>query len=117
MIETTECFVHAATPKDDRLAAVTPSGGKRGMLIDAFYAAGVTFAPLSTSVSSELATMLGLGSIVGSLPDGGFAGAVDPSVYMNSIELMIDNLNIDVVVVDAELPKAPHELRKRTCAL
>ncbi|MGC0391397.1 acyl-CoA synthetase (NDP forming) [Bradyrhizobium sp. USDA 241] len=113
LIETTECFVHAAVPKGDRLAAVTLSGGKRGMLIDAFYAAGLNFAPLSPHVSSELAKMLGPGSIVGNPLDAGFAAVVDPSVYMKSIKLMIDDPDIDIVIVDAELPKAPHELRER----
>ena len=31
LIETTECFVHADTPKGNRLAAVSLSGGKRGL--------------------------------------------------------------------------------------
>ncbi|MBB4375235.1 acetyltransferase [Bradyrhizobium sp. cir1] len=113
LIETTECFVHAAVPKGDRLAAVTLSGGKRGMLLDAFYAEGLNFAPLSPHVGSELAKMLGPGSIVGNPLDAGFAAVVDPSVYMKSIKLMIDDPDIDIVIVDAELPKAPHELRER----
>ncbi|UPJ62787.1 acetate--CoA ligase family protein [Bradyrhizobium sp. 191] len=113
LIETTECFVHAAVPKGGRLAAVTLSGGKRGMLIDAFDAAGLNFAPLSPHVSSELAKMLGPGSIVGNPLDAGFAAVVDPTVYMKSIKLMIDDPDIDIVIVDAELPKAPHELRER----
>ncbi|MCK1649998.1 acetate--CoA ligase family protein [Bradyrhizobium sp. 149] len=113
LIETTECFVHAAVPKGDRLAAVTLSGGKRGMLIDAFDAEGLNFAPLSPHVGSELAKMLGPGSIVGNPLDAGFAAVVDPSVYMKSIELMIDDPDIDIVIVDSELPKAPHELRER----
>ncbi|MBR0716262.1 acetate--CoA ligase family protein [Bradyrhizobium liaoningense] len=113
LIETTECFVHAAVPKADRLAAVTLSGGKRGLLIDAFHAAGLNFAPLSKHVSGELAKMLGPGSIVGNPLDAGFAAVVDPSVYMKSIKLMIDDPDIDVVIIDAELPKAPHELRER----
>ncbi|MDN5003036.1 acetate--CoA ligase family protein [Bradyrhizobium sp. GCM10027634] len=113
LIETTECFVHAAVPKGGRLAAVTLSGGKRGMLIDAFHAQGLNFAPLSPHVSSELAKMLGPGSIVGNPLDAGFAAVVDPSVYMKSIKLMIDDPDIDIVIVDAEMPKAPHELRER----
>ncbi|SDH60960.1 acetyltransferase [Bradyrhizobium sp. Rc2d] len=113
LIESTECFVHAVAPRGDRLAAVTLSGGKRGMLIDAFYAAGLNFAPLSPHVSSELAKMLGPGSIVGNPLDAGFAAVVDPSVYMKSIKLMIDDPDIDVVIIDAELPKASHELRER----
>jgi acetyltransferase len=113
LIETTECFVHAAVPKGDRLAAVSLSGGKRGMLIDAFDAAGMAFAPLSPRVSGELAKMLGPGSIVGNPLDAGFAAVVDPSVYMKSIKLMIDDPDIDVVIIDSELPKAPHEVRER----
>lgn len=113
LIETTECFVHAAVPRGGRLAAVTLSGGKRGMLIDAFYAEGLNFAPLSPHVSSELAKMLGPGSIVGNPLDAGFAAVVDPSVYMKSIKLMIDDPDIDIVIVDAEFPKTPHEQRER----
>ncbi|SFJ16575.1 acetate--CoA ligase family protein [Bradyrhizobium sp. Gha] len=113
LIETTECFVHAAVPRGDRLAAVTLSGGKRGMLLDAFYAEGLNFAPLNPHVSSELAKMLGPGSIVGNPLDAGFAAVVDPSVYMKSIKLMIDDPDIDIVIVDAEFPKAPHEQRER----
>lgn len=113
LIETTECFVHADPPKGDRLAAVTLSGGKRGLLIDAFHSAGLNFAPLSKDASEKLAKMLGPGSIVGNPLDAGFAAVVDPSVYMQSIGIMIDDPDTDIVIIDAELPKAPHELRER----
>lgn len=113
LIETTECFVHADPPKSNRLAAVSLSGGKRGLLIDAFHSAGLNFAPLSASATEKLAKMLGPGSIVGNPLDAGFAAAVDPSVYMQSIKVMIDDPDTDIVIIDAELPKAPHELRER----
>ena len=113
LIETTECFVHAELPKSNRLAAVSLSGGKRGLLIDAFYSAGLNFAPLSPNATAQLAKMLGPGSIVGNPLDAGFAAVVDPSVYMNSIKIMIDDPDTDIVIIDAELPKAPHELRER----
>lgn len=113
LIETTECFVHAEPPKNNRLAAVSLSGGKRGLLIDAFHSAGLNFAPLSANASGQLAKMLGPGSIVGNPLDAGFAAVVDPSVYMNSIKIMIDDPDTDIVIIDAELPKAPHELRER----
>jgi acetate---CoA ligase (ADP-forming) len=113
LIETTECFVHADPPKSNRLAAVSLSGGKRGLLIDAFYSAGLNFAPLSASATEKLAKMLGPGSIVGNPLDAGFAAVVDPSVYMSSIKTMIDDPDTDIVIIDAELPKAPHELRER----
>ena len=113
LIETTECFVHADPPKGNRLAAVSLSGGKRGLLIDAFYSAGMNFAPLSANATTQLAKMLGPGSIVGNPLDAGFAAVVDPSVYMSSIQIMIDDPDTDIVIIDAELPKAPHELRER----
>jgi acetyltransferase len=113
LIETTECFVHADPPKAARLAAVTLSGGKRGLLLDAFSSAGLNFAPLSKDASDKLARMLGPGSIVGNPLDAGFAAVVDPSVYMQSIKVMIDDPDTDIVIIDSELPKAPHEVRER----
>jgi acyl-CoA synthetase (NDP forming) len=113
LIETTECFVHAKPPKSNRLAAVSLSGGKRGLLIDAFDSAGLSFAPLSVSATEKLTKMLGPGSIVGNPLDAGFAAVVDPSVYMQSIKIFIDDPDTDIVIIDAELPKAPHELRER----
>jgi acyl-CoA synthetase (NDP forming) len=113
LIETTECFVHANLPKGSRLAAVTLSGGKRGLLIDAFSSAGMNFAQLSEATSEKLAKMLGPGSIVGNPLDAGFAAVVDPSVYIQSIKIMIDDPDTDIVIIDSELPKAPHELRER----
>src|SRR4029079_10878176 len=113
LIKTTECFVHADPPKSNRLAAVSLSGGKRGLLIDAFDSAGLNFAPLSASATEKLAKMLGPGSIVGNPLDAGFAAVVDPSVYMQSIKIFIDDPDTDIVIIDSELPKAPHELRER----
>src|ERR1700716_4295573 len=113
LIETTECFVHADPPKGARIAAVSLSGGKRGLLIDAFSSAGLNFAQLSQNANDRLAKMLGPGSIVGNPLDAGFAAVVDPSVYIRSIKIMIDDPDTDIVLIDAELPKAPHELRER----
>jgi acetate---CoA ligase (ADP-forming) len=113
LIETTECFAHSALPKGNRLAAVTLSGGKRGLLLDAFYSAGLEFAPLKQDATDKLARMLGPGSIVGNPLDAGFAAVVDPSVYMQSIKIMIDDPDTDIVIIDSELPKAPHEQRER----
>ena len=113
LIETAECFAHSALPKGNRLAAVTLSGGKRGLLLDAFYSAGLEFAPLKQDATDKLAAMLGPGSIVGNPLDAGFAAVVDPSVYMQSIKIMIDDPDTDIVIINSELPKAPHELRER----
>jgi acetyltransferase len=117
LIEATECFVHVKPPKGDRMAAVTLSGGKRGLMIDAFSSAGLNFKPLSKNLSQSLSKMLGPGSIVGNPLDAGFAAVVDPTVYMQSVKLMIEDPDTDIVVIDAEFPKAPHELRERNIRL
>jgi acetate---CoA ligase (ADP-forming) len=117
LIETTECFVHVNPPKDDRLAAVTLSGGKRGLMIDAFSSAGLNFKPLSQGLQEKLGQMLGPGSIVGNPLDAGFAAVVDPTVYIKSVQLMIEDPDTDIVLIDAEFPKAPHELRERNIRL
>ena len=117
LIETTECFVHVKPPKSDRLAAVTLSGGKRGLMIDAFSSAGLNFKPLSKGLQEKLGQMLGPGSIVGNPLDAGFAAVVDPTVYIKSMQLMIEDPDTDMVIIDAEFPKAPHELRERNIRL
>ncbi len=117
LIETTECFVSVKPPKGDRMAAVTLSGGKRGLMIDAFSSAGLNFKPLSKNLSQSLSKMLGPGSIVGNPLDAGFAAVVDPTVYMQSVKLMIEDPDTDIVIIDAEFPKAPHELRERNIRL
>src|SRR5436190_1825410 len=118
-LETPDLMAYfAADPsKGNRLAAVSLSGGKRGLLIDAFDAAGMNFAPLPASATEKLSRMLGPGSIVGNPLDAGFAAVVDPSVYMSSIKIMIDDPDTDIVIIDAELPKAPHELRERNLGI
>src|SRR5262249_2024129 len=80
----------------------------------AFYSEGLNFAPLHKDASEKLAKMLGPGSIVGNPLDAGFAAVVDPSVHMQSIKIMIDDPDTDIVIIDSELPKAPHELRERS---
>ena len=74
---------------------------------------GSDFAPLGRDATEKLGRMLGPGSIVGNPLDAGFAAVVDPGVYMQSIQVMIDDPDTDIVIIDAELPKAPHELRER----
>src|SRR3982075_3073698 len=113
LIETTECFVHADPPRGARLAAVTLSGGKRGLLIDAFSAAGMNFAQLSQNANDRLPKKVRPPTPRGPPLDAGFAAVVDPSVYMQSIKIMIDDPDTDIVIIDSELPKAPHELRER----
>ena len=66
-------------------------GLRRGLLIDAFYSAGLNFAPLSPNATEQLAKMLGPGSIVGNPLDAGFAAVVDPTVYIKSVQLMIED--------------------------
>src|SRR5256714_7276025 len=113
LIETTECFVHADPPKGDRLAGVTLSGGKRGLLIDAFHSAGLNFAPLSEDASNKLARMLGPGSIVGNPLDAGFAAGVGPSGVKPTDKNMIDTPHTHGFVVGSRKAQTPPPVLER----
>jgi len=117
LIETTECFVHADPPKGNRLAAVSLSGGKRGLLIDAFYSAETELCAAEPERHRKnWQDARAPAALVGNPLDACFAAVVDPSVYMQSIKIMIDDPDTDIVIIDSELPKAPHELRRAQLA-
>jgi acetyltransferase len=114
LFETTECFVNVGKLKGNRIAAISLSGGKRGLLIDAFFNGGLEFSPLGEQVSTKLADMLGPGNIVGNPLDAGFASNTKPSVYIDALKVMIDDPDTDLVLLDTEFPQTPNEGRERS---
>ena len=111
LIETTECFVHAEPPKGERLAAVTCREASAVSCSTRSMPAGLNFAPLSPAAGREACKNARPGPHRRQSPRAGFAAVVDPSVYMQSIKVMIDDPDTDIVIIDSEFPKAPHEVR------
>ncbi len=106
-IETIELVVHAGVPIGRRLGALTLSGAYRGILLDAAAEAGMNFPPLATETEATLGGILGVGSLVGNPADGGFTVLTSVDAYIAAIEAVCDDPNVDVLVLQAELPREP----------
>jgi acyl-CoA synthetase (NDP forming) len=90
-----------------RLGAITFSGALRGLLLDAAAAHGLAFAALADATRARLAAVLGVGTIIGNPLDSGFTGLTNRESYVKCVEAMLDDPGIEVVLLQAELPRAP----------
>jgi acyl-CoA synthetase (NDP forming) len=90
-----------------RLGAITFSGALRGLLLDAAAANGLAFAALDATTNERLAAVLGVGTITGNPLDSGFTGLTNREGYIKCVEAMLDDPGIDLVLLQAELPRAP----------
>jgi acetate---CoA ligase (ADP-forming) len=107
MVETVEYFTHAAPPKGPRLGGLTFSGGLKGMMLEAAARNGLSFPPVAADTTARLAEVLGVGTSLGNPLDAGFAALSSPEAYFRCVELMLKDPNIDVLVLQEELPPAP----------
>jgi acetyltransferase len=107
VVETVEYILHAPLPRGSRLGAITFSGALRGLLLDAASAHGLRFAALAATTSERLAAGLGVGTIIGNPLDSGFTGLTNREGYVKCVEAMLDDPGIDLVLLQAELPRAP----------
>lgn len=111
--EAVEYFLHAPLPRLQasdgalRLGAITFSGALRGLLLDAAAARGLAFATLAEATNQRLAAVLGVGTIIGNPLDSGFTGLTNRESYVKCVEAMLDDPKVDLVLLQAELPRAP----------
>lgn len=112
VIEAAELFLHVPLPRGPRVGAITVSGGLRGMMLDAAAANGIEFPKLSRKTNGELRKLLGVGSIIGNPLDSGFAALSSKEVYVKCIEIVLADPNVDTVLVQEELTRAPGTERK-----
>jgi acyl-CoA synthetase (NDP forming) len=109
--EAVEYFLHAPAlpllPGGFRLGAITFSGALRGLLLDAAAAHGLSFAALTETTVRRLEAVLGVGTIIGNPLDSGFTGLTNREGYVKCVAAMLDDPGIDLVLLQAELPRAP----------
>jgi len=106
-IEAIEFVVHMGLPVGRRLGALTLSGAYRGILLDAAVGTNFLFPKLAPETEAKLKPILSVGSSVGNPADGGFSVLTSVAAYIRSIEAMADDPNIDVLLLQAELPREP----------
>jgi acetate---CoA ligase (ADP-forming) len=106
-IETIELAVHARVPIGHRVGALSLSGAYRGILLDGIEGTSLTFPSLSGETEKKLANILSVGSSVGNPADGGFTVLTSVDKYIDSIDTIAQDPDMDAIVLQAELPREP----------
>ena len=105
-VEVSEYFAHAPAPKGPRLGGMTFSGGMKGMMIEAAERHRLAFPPLTDDTLAKLSAVLGVGTSLGNPLDAGFAALSSEEAYFKCVDLLRADPNIDVLLLQEELPPA-----------
>jgi acyl-CoA synthetase (NDP forming) len=106
-VEITELVAHTGAPAGRRLGAITLSGALRGLLLDAAEHNGLQFPALAAETLAKLNAVLGVGSLVGNPIDGGFGVLTSADNYRASIAALQDDPNIDMILLQENVPREP----------
>ena len=104
-IETIELAVHLHLPVGGRIGALSLSGAYRGILLDAAARTSLTFPALKREVDESLAELLSTGSSAGNPADGGFTVLTSVEKYVQCVDILCDDPNLDLILLQAELPR------------
>src|SRR5262245_2067469 len=111
-IEAAEYFSHAPIPKGPRLGGMTFSGGMKGMMLEAAERHGLAFPALAPETLTKVGEVLGVGTSLGNPLDAGFAALSSAEAYFKCIEILRADPNIDVLLLQEELPLQPRTNNK-----
>jgi acyl-CoA synthetase (NDP forming) len=111
-VEAAEYFSHAPIPKGPRLGGMTFSGGMKGLMLEAAERHGLSFPPLAPETLAKVGTVLGVGTSLGNPLDAGFAALSSAEIYFKCIEILRADPNIDVLLLQEELPPVPRTNNK-----
>ncbi len=110
-VELCELLTHTGAPLGRRLGAITLSGAYRGLLLDAAERNGLTFPALAPPTIAKLTEILGVGSLISNPIDGGFGVLQSADHYKACIGAMQADPNIDMVLLQEAVPRAPGSAR------
>ncbi len=105
VVESVEFLVHAPKPAGNRLAAITYSGGMRGLIMDAAAAHGLKFPPLSDASRESLQPIMQAGAVVNNPLDGGLGAAGGVDVFLTCVETYLNDPGFDILLLQEELPR------------
>jgi acetate---CoA ligase (ADP-forming) len=110
-VELAELLLHAKTSRGRRLGAITLSGAYRGLLLDAAAKNNLAFPPLAPETDARLKSLLSVGSLVSNPLDGGYGVLASEETYLACVEALDRDPNIDLLLLQEELPRAPGNAR------
>lgn len=111
LVEFVEFASHARAPAGPGVGVISYSGGLRGVLLDSAERVGFRFPSLSQETEAKLKATLPVGTAVGNPLDCGWGGLSSPETYFECVDLLLADPNIDVLLAQERLPRAPGETR------
>jgi acetyltransferase len=111
-VEAAEYFSHAPIPKGPRLCGMTFSGGMKGLMLEAAERHGLSFPPLAPETLTKVNDVLGVGTSLGNPLDAGFAALSSAEAYFKCIEILRADPNVDLLLLQEELPPVPRTNNK-----
>lgn len=106
-VELVEFLSRTLAPAGRRLGAITLSGAYRGLLLDAAAANNLVFPTLAPETDARLRKLLSVGSLVSNPLDGGYGVLASRETYLHCVEALDRDPNIDMLLLQEELPRAP----------
>ena len=89
----------------------------KGLLLEAAERNGLGFPALLPETNAKMSEVLGVGTSLGNPLDAGFAALSSAEAYFRGIEVLLADPNIDVLLVQEELPpRRGSTTRWRICA-
>lgn len=104
-VELGELATRARRPFGPGIAAVSLSGGVRGLICDIGQQIDLPFARLQERTLAGLNDLLGVGSGVGNPLDIGWGGLASRDTYLACLRLLLEDPAVDVVAIQEELPR------------
>src|SRR5262245_17660422 len=111
VVEATDLLAHTGGAGGGQLGAITLSGAFRGLLIDSAERNRLAFPPLAPATTERLNAILTVGSLVSNPIDGGFGVLTSADNYIQSIEALQADPNVDIVLLQEGLPREPGSAR------
>jgi len=116
-VELAELLLYTGAPAGRRLGAITLSGAYRGMLLDAGEKHGLKFPDLAPETDARLNSLFTVGAKVSNPLDGGFGVLSSDATYLSCVEALDSDPNIDMLLLQEELPRGPGNDRTERYAL
>lgn len=114
VVETVEFLSHTHLPPGPRIGAMTYSGGLRELLLEGAQRENIRFPRLTPESERQLQAILPVGTSVGNPLDSGWGGLSSGDIFFQCVDILRADPNIDMVLVQEQLPLKPGEARSET---
>lgn len=96
-----------------RIGVVSHSGGLKDLIMDYCSELGITLPSYEQSTLDKAGELLGeTGASLGNPLDTGFPGLTNPDLYARCVELVAADPNVDIILVQEELPRSTAKPRE-----